>query len=255
MTTTAEFAPIDENIKELLSRTSTATLATQLFRAGLRQRFLVGVKPVHASGQGFVGEAFTMRFIPAREDIDTLASLTAEDNYQWLAIESLQPGQVLVIDSRDDVRAASAGDMLVTRAMHRGAAGFVTDGAVRDGRTISELPFPTYARTTTATTRLSYFHVADLQQPIGCAGVAVYPGDVMVGDDDGVVCIPRSIVEQIATDAIEQEQMESYLHQRVQGGEPLWGVYPPDERTAADYARWTSAALSDGQRSAHEGRA
>jgi regulator of RNase E activity RraA len=232
---------LDSEALEKLGRASTATLATQLFKLGLRQQFLVGVTPVHRTGQGFVGEAFTMRFIPAREDLDTLDTLPDHNNLQWTAVESLQHGQVLVTDSRSDIRAASAGDMLIARAMHRGAAAFVTDGAVRDGRAIADLPFPTYAQAVTATTRLSYFHVADLQRPIGCAGVAVYPGDVLVGDHDGVIVVPRYLAPKIADSSVEQEEIEDYLHRRVLAGEALWGVYPPNAQTIADYASWREA--------------
>lgn len=243
--------PLHQDVLAKLRRSSTATLATQLFKHGLRQQFLVGLKPLHHSGDGFVGEAFTVRFIPAREDIDTLDTLPGRDNLQWAAVESLQPGQVLVIDSRDDTRAASAGDMLVMRAMHRGAAAFITDGAVRDGHVISDLPFPSYARAITATTRLSCFHVADLQRPIGCAGVAVYPGDILVGDRDGVIVIPRYLAAEIADKSVEQEELEDYLHGRVRAGEALWGVYPPNDQTTADYAQWRESQGKSPAQHAH----
>lgn len=183
-----------------------------------------------------------MRFIPARETIDTLDSLHQEDNLQWLGVESLSDGQTLVIDSRSDISAASAGDMLVTRALHRGAAGVVTDGAFRDGHVLGALPIPTYARAITATTRLTSFHVADLQMPIGCAGVAVYPGDVLVGDRDGVIVVPRDLVGRIADEALEQEERDAWLHHRVHQGEPLLGgLYPPNEQTKQEYAVWKAA--------------
>lgn len=236
-----------------LRQCSVATLCTQLFKQGLRQQHLVGVKPINPEVDGFVGEAFTMRFIPAREDLDTLESLGQPGNLQWEAVESLDPGQVLMVDSRDDVRAASAGDMLVTRAMKRGAAAFVTDGAFRDGHVIASLPFPAYARAVTATTRLSYFHVADLQVPIGCGGVAVYPGDVVVGDRDGVVVVPRSLAPALADSALDQERLEEYLHTRVLAGEPLRGLYPPGEETVSQYRALVAGAAqeppADGPRS------
>ena len=119
-----------------------------------------------------------MRFIPAREDVNTLDPYRSGNTLQWDAIESVPPGQVLVVDSRGDTRAASGGDMLMTRAWKRGVAGVVTDGGLRDGHVLSQLPFPTYAAAITITTRAAWHHVADLQVPIGCAGVAVYPGDV-----------------------------------------------------------------------------
>ncbi|MFE2498739.1 ribonuclease activity regulator RraA [Streptomyces scopuliridis] len=242
MSTTHEPAALGPEVLAKLRRISTATLATRLFALGLRQQFLVGVAPLNPDLDGFVGEAFTMRFIPAREDIDTLESLPGEDNLQWLGVESLSEGQALVIDSRSDISAASAGDMLVTRALHRGATAFITDGAFRDGHVLKTLPIATYARATTATTRLTSFHVADLQVPIGCAGVAVYPGDVLVGDRDGVIVVPRHLAPGIVDEALEQEELEAYLHTRVHEGEALLGgLYPPDEETKERYRQWKKA--------------
>jgi regulator of RNase E activity RraA len=125
---------------------------------------------------GFVGEAFTMRFIPMREDVDGLDPYRSGNTLQWDAFEALQPGQVLVVDSYRTATAASGGDMLMTRAWKRGAAAAVTDGGLRDGHVLAQLPFPTYAAQVTITTRAAQHHVADLNVPIGCAGVAVYPG-------------------------------------------------------------------------------
>ncbi|MFE9884402.1 ribonuclease activity regulator RraA [Streptomyces scopuliridis] len=242
MPTTHEPAALDPEVLAKLRRISTATLATRLFALGLRQQFLVGVAPLNPDLDGFVGEAFTMRFIPAREDIDTLESLPGEDNLQWLGVESLSEGQALVIDSRSDISAASAGDMLVTRALHRGATAFITDGAFRDGHVLKTLPIATYARATTATTRLTSFHVADLQVPIGCAGVAVYPGDFLVGGRDGVIVVPRHLAPGIVDEALEQEELEAYLHTRVHEGEALLGgLYPADEETKERYRQWKKA--------------
>ncbi|MFC5830665.1 hypothetical protein [Nonomuraea insulae] len=241
MSADVQKVPLDPKVLDHLRQASTATLATQLYKRGLRQPFLVGLTALGAGPGSFAGEAFTMRFIPSREDIDPLDDPYRTGNrLQWEAVESLSPGQVLVVDSRDDTRAASAGDMLITRAMRRGAAAFVTDGAVRDGHLLASLPFPTYARSVTATTRPAFFHVADLQVPIGCAGVAVYPGDVIVGDPDGVVVVPRALAPVIAVPAAEQERLEQYLHTRIQRGEPLWEVYPPNEQTLDDYRTWTA---------------
>jgi regulator of RNase E activity RraA len=230
---------LDPEVLGALRQASTATLATQLYRRGMRQPFLVGVRPVNPGVEGFVGEAFTMRFIPSREDVDPMGDPYRTGNtLQWEAVERVGAGQVLVVDSRENTSAASAGDILLTRAMLRGAAGFVTDGAVRDGHALAALPFPVYARAVTATTRPACFHVADLQVPIGCAGVAVYPGDVLVADRDGVIVVPRALAPVIAGPAAEQERLEAYLHERVRQGQPLWGVYPPDESTLSDYRAW-----------------
>lgn len=224
-----------------LKACSTATLTTQLFRRNYRQQFLVGVRALNPAAGSFAGEAFTLRFIPSREDRDwDLAELykRGEDNMQWEAVETIGAGQVLMVDSRNDPRAASAGNMLMTRMMRRGVAAAVTDGAFRDATEISKMPFPAYCAASTATTRPAYHRAVDMQLPIGCAGVAVYPGDIIVGDSDGVVVVPRAIAEELAGDAHEQELREQFLFTRIDAGAPLWGTYPPDEQTLREYAQW-----------------
>ncbi|MCP5433277.1 MAG: ribonuclease activity regulator RraA [Alphaproteobacteria bacterium] len=235
------YTPISPETRERLSRVSTATISTQLYRRGFRQRFMVGLKPLSTEAKGFVGHAFTMRHIPMREDIDDGRALPNDKSLQWQAVESVGPGEAIVIDSMNDITAASMGDMLVTRTMMRGAAGVVTDGAFRDGPVIAGLGFPAYARAMTATTRPATFHVADIQVPIGCAGVAVYPGDVVVGDREGVIVIPRHLAEEVAEKALAQEELEDWLHKKVRGGAALWGVYPPNAETIAEYKAWREA--------------
>ena len=183
--TDPELEPLPEGTLEKLRQVSTSTIATQLYKRGFRQPQLLGVKPLSEVADGFVGEAFTMRFIPMREDVDGLDPYRSGNTLQWEAFEALQPGQVLVVDSYRTATAASGGDMLMTRAWKRGAAAVVTDGGLRDGHVLAQLPFPTYASQVTITTRAAQHHVADLNVPIGCAGVAVYPGDVLIGDRDG----------------------------------------------------------------------
>jgi regulator of RNase E activity RraA len=246
VTTESQPFPLPAGVLDTLRQVSTSTLATQLYRRGFRQPTLLGVRPLSRVVDGFVGEAFTMRFIPAREDVNPPDPYRSGNTLQWESIENVPPGQVIVVDSRGDASAASGGDMLMTRAMVRGAAGFVTDGGLRDGHVLAELPFPTYASAVTITTRAAFHHVADLQVPMGCAGVAVYPGDVLVGDRDGVVVIPRALAAEIAEPSLEQEQLEAYLHTRIKGGEPLWGIYPPSEETRAQYKAWRETAAESG---------
>ncbi|HEV8314715.1 MAG TPA: ribonuclease activity regulator RraA, partial [Burkholderiaceae bacterium] len=182
---TREAVPVSDAVLDRLATISSGSLTTQLYKKGFRQPVLAGLKPVNKTVRRFAGRAFTMRFIPAREDIDTYATLTTTpnaDNLQWVGVEQVQPGDVLVIDSYRDGRAASMGNMLVTRMKMRGARGVVTDGAFRDGSELAEMNIAVWSAGIAATTRLSYHHVADLQVPIGCAGVAVYPGDVIHGD-------------------------------------------------------------------------
>ncbi|WAH60755.1 ribonuclease activity regulator RraA [Pseudomonas silvicola] len=233
----------DETLSRLAA-CSSGSLTTQLFKLGFRQPALVGLRALNKDIKPFAGRAFTMRFIPAREDIDTYGTMTTKpnhDNLQWQGVEQVQPGDVLVIDSQNDPRAASAGNILVTRLLARGARAIVTDGALRDGSEIASLPLPAYAREVTATTRISYHHVADLQVPIGCAGVAVYPGDIIVGDADGLTVVPAHLAEEIADYCTAQDDLEHYLAMRIASGEPLWGVYPPSPASVSDYHAWVAS--------------
>lgn len=232
---------------ELLARlknVSSGSLTTELFKKGLRQCFLVGLAPMNPQAVRFAGEAFTLRMIPAREDIDTIETLTPYPNpmnLQWEAVERIPPGHVLVIDSRNDPRAASAGTMLPTRLKVRGAAAIVTDGSFRDGQELAALDFPAYARQVTASTRLSFHHVADLNVPVSCADVAVYPGDIIVGDGDGVTVIPRHLAAEMADLCEKRDALEKYLSYRIGAGEDLYGVYPPTPAVRADFEAWAEA--------------
>ena len=245
MTAEPQLDPLPDGVLDKLRQVSTSTVATQLYKHGFRQPQLLGVRPVSQVAEGFVAEAFTMRFIPAREDVNTLDPYRSGNTLQWDAIERVPPGQVLVVDSRGDTRAASGGDMLMTRAWKRGAAGFVTDGGLRDGHVLAQLPFPTYASAITITTRAAWHHVADLQVPIGCAGVAVYPGDVLVADRDGIVVVPRQLAPEIAEPSLEQERLEAYVATKIRAGEPLKGNYPPGEETIAEYRASLAKARGD----------
>jgi len=147
----------------------------------------------------------------------------------------------VVIDSNRNPAAASMGNMLITRMQMRGARGVVTDGAFRDGTELSNMDFPIWSTGITATTRLSYHHVADLQVPIGCAGVAVYPGDVIHGDGDNISVIPAHCAEEMANLCEAQDDLEAYLALRVQAGEALWGLYPPSPATREQHKAWVAA--------------
>jgi regulator of RNase E activity RraA len=237
---------VSDEVLTMLAGCSSGSLTTQLFKLGFRQPALVGLRPMSKDIKPFAGRAYTMRFIPAREDIDTYGTMTTKpngDNLQWQGVEQIQPGDVLVIDSQNDPRAASAGNILVTRLLARGAKAIITDGALRDGSEIAALPLPAYAREITATTRISYHHVADLQVPIGCAGVAVYPGDVIVGDADGITVVPAHLAEELAEYCSVQDDLENYLAMRIASGEALWGIYPPGPEAIAAYHAW----IADGR--------
>jgi regulator of RNase E activity RraA len=226
---------ISADVLELLGQASTATLTTQLFKRGLRNTFLAGVRPLNDGSSRMVGEAFTLRYIPVREDLDVLEVFNDYDHPQRKAVESVGPGQILVMDCRQQGRAASAGEILATRLLRRGAAGLVTDGSLRDSPAIAGLPLPVFTAGVSAMTNLAQHHAVDMQVPIGCAGVPVFPGDILVGDEEGVVCIPRHLAEEIAEPAVEQERLEAYILAKVDNGAPLRGTYPPDDRTREEY--------------------
>ena len=221
-----------------LRRVSTATLTTQMFKRGFRNVFLQGVRPLGRYGATMVGPAYTLRNIPAREDIDRLDGFAGTEHPQRKAIENAPAGKVLVIDCRGDARAASAGEILVNRLAVRGAAGLVSDGGIRDSLPISAMAMPVYCAGPSAPLNLVQHHAIDIDVPIACGGVAVYPGDMVVGDADGVVVIPAHLADEVAADAAEQEILEEFLLTRIQGGARLPGTYPPDEATKADYAEW-----------------
>ena len=231
-----------------LRAVSTATLTTQLFKRGLRNCFMQGVQPLNAGrwdrlAHNLVGPAFTLRNIPAREDLDHVGVFANPDHPQRRAIEITPEGHVLVLDCRGDTHAASAGQILITRLMKRGVAGFVSDGGVRDAGPIGEMAFPVFCSGPSAPLNLARHHAAETNVPIGCGGVAVYPGDVIVGDRDGIVVIPRDIADEVARDAEAQEELETFLLERIESGAPLPGTYPPDDATKAAFELWRADRL------------
>jgi regulator of RNase E activity RraA len=228
--------------RERLRHVSVATLCTQLFKRGFRNVYLQGVARLTTpSGGNLVGPAFTMRNIPAREDLDQISAFDNPDHPQRKGIESVPEGHVLVIDCRGETRVASGGQILTTRLKVRGAAGLVSDGPVRDSGPISRMDFPVYCAGGSAPLNLIHHHAIDLNVPVGCGGVAVYPGDVIVGDDEGVVVIPSHLAEEVARDAVEQEKMEAFVLERVEGGAKLAGTYPPNAETRAAFDVWRQA--------------
>jgi regulator of RNase E activity RraA len=223
---------------ERMRRVSTATLTTQLFKRGLRNMFMQGVRPLGHYDTTMVGPAFTLRNIPAREDLDVVEGFADPEHPQRKAIESVPPGHVLVVDCRGDTRAASGGEILATRLMVRGVAGLVSDGGIRDSAPIARLPMPVFCAGASAPLNLAVHHATELQVPIGCGGVAVYPGDLIVADADGVVVVPAHLAEEVARDAEQQERLEAWVLTRIQAGAALPGTYPPNAETRAAYDTW-----------------
>ncbi len=234
----SEPIPIDDETRRLLAQASTATISTQLFKRGLRNQFLNGLLPLNSAHCRFVGEAATLRYIPTREDLDVVEAFLDPEHPQRKAIETARAGTVLVIDCRGDVRAGSLGNILLTRLIKRGVLAVVSDGAVRDSQEIAAQPFPVFAAGRSASMNLSVHHAVDFDVPIGCAGVAIFPGDILVGDEEGVIVIPRHLAPEIAAPAAEQEELERFVLERVAAGAGLPGTYPPNERTLAEFAAW-----------------
>lgn len=230
--------PLSPQTRSLLSQISTATLTSQLMARGLRNTFMQRVHRLTTGGPSMVGEAFTLRYIPSREDIDVSAVFEDRSHPQRRAVETIPAGHVLVIDCRQDIRAAGAGSILVTRTMMRGAAGVVTDGGLRDSPTIEALDYPVYCGGRSAPTNLTRHHAVDINVPIGCGDVPVYPGDIIVGDREGVVVIPRHLADEVAAQGTEQTLMEDFVTERVLAGQSTFGLYPPNAETVAAFEAW-----------------
>jgi regulator of RNase E activity RraA len=223
-----------------LAAVSTATLTTVLFKRGFRNVFISGITLINPAAPRMVGPAYTLRYIPAREDLDHLGVFEDRNHPQRKGVEECPPGSVFVIDSRGLATAASAGGILVTRLWKRGAAGVVTDGGFRDTPGIARLPFPAYHSAPSAPTNLIKHHAVDLNVPIGCGEVAVYPGDIVVGDGEGVVVIPAAIAGEVADEAFEQTAFEDFVQEKVEEGRSIFGIYPPSPDAREEFKRWRS---------------
>ncbi|MDT7838593.1 ribonuclease activity regulator RraA [Aquabacterium sp. OR-4] len=226
-----------------LMAVSTATLCTALFKRGLRHQFIQNVRPLNPALPNMVGPAYTLRYMPAREDLNGIAVFTDRAHPQRKAVEECPAGAVLVIDSRQDARAASAGGILVSRLMVRGVAGVVTDGGFRDSPDIARLAIPAYHQRPSAPTNLTLHQAIGINEPIGCGDTPVFPGDIVVGDAEGVVVIPAHLADEIAAEATEMTVFEDYVQEQVLAGRSVLGLYPPtDADVAGHFARWRAAA-------------
>tara|TARA_R110000765_G_scaffold426645_5_gene543106 strand:+ start:23863 stop:24588 length:726 start_codon:yes stop_codon:yes gene_type:complete len=217
---------LSDATKAQLKRIGTASIATQLYKRGLRNQFIQGVVPVSPKAERMVGQAFTLRYIPAREDRNQLDVFRNADHPQRVAVETCPEGHVLVMDARQDSTAATAGSILITRMAVRGCAGVVTDGGLRDAAGIGALDMPAFHARASAPTNLTKHEALDINVPIGCGGVAVFPGDVIVGDGDGVMVIPAHLADEIAEVCAGMEAFEDFVLEEVLAGAPIIGLYP-----------------------------
>ena len=228
--------------REKLMTVSVATLTTALFKRGFRSQFIQDVHPLNPSSGNMVGEAYTLRYMPAREDLNPITVFKNREHPQRKAIEECPPGAVMVVDSRKDARAASAGSILVARLMKRGVAGIVTDGGFRDSREIAKLAIPSYHHRPASPTNLTLHQAIDINVPIGCGDAPVFPGDVIVGDGEGVVILPAHLADELADEAVDMTAFEDFVTEEVLKGRSILGLYPAtDERTVTDFAAWRRA--------------
>jgi len=231
--------PLSDATREKLKKISTATVATCLFKRGLRNQMIQGALPLHPVTESMVGEAMTVRYIPAREDLNGLEVFKDPTHPQRKAVENAPAGKVLVFDSRKDARAASAGAILVGRLKARGVAGVVTDGGFRDSVEIAALGIPAYHQRPSAPTNLTLNHAIDIDVPIGCGDAPVFPGDVILGDADGVIVIPAHIADEIAAEATEMTAYEDFAAEKVSEGRSLVGLYPAtNPANLEEFAVW-----------------
>ncbi len=225
-------------LAETFRQISTATLTMQLLKRGIRQVWMSGPKPLIEGQDRIAGPAFTLRFIPGREDLSGPDILKRTDLAQRRAIEECPEGHILVVDALGRIDGAAIGDILATRLQMRGVAGMVSDSNVRDADGVRASGLPVWCPGAAAPASVASLSDGDLQVPIGCGGVAVIPGDWIVCDNDGVVVVPQALVEEVAAGGLEQELHEQFILQQVKDGARIPGTYPPNEENLAKYREW-----------------
>lgn len=225
---------LTDEIRAKFNAVSTATLAGQMQRRGSRNSFLNGLKPLN-EGQRMLGYAHTLRYVPKREDFENRRE---GPNAQRIAVESIEPEEVLICEAREEPNAGTIGDIFATRIKFRGATGFITDGALRDTPMVAKVGIPVYHLSSHAAT-LGRIHTPLANQvPIVCAGVTVFPGDILVGDEEGVCVIPALLAEEVANDAYAQELREEWALERVAAGDSSTGTFPVADDRRAEFEAW-----------------
>ena len=226
--------PLDPAVIAALSGISTATITTVLLKKGLRNVWMRGTRPLAPGQPRLVGRAFTLRFVPAREDLATPASWASPISTR-AAIEAMPRGAIAVVDAMGVTDAGIFGDILCARMKQRGVAALITDGVVRDLAGVLGTKLPVWCQGGAAPPSVAALTFVSWQEPIGCGGVAVFPNDVVVVDDDGAVLIPAALLEAVVAACGEQEAMEAWIMQEVEKGASLPGLYPPNAENQARY--------------------
>ncbi len=236
----AEYLPLADATREQLERCGAATLANAVLKRGIRKSFLLGLAAVRPGQPKLIGPAWTVRFIPAREDKDSMALYARDDSMHRRAIEECPAGAVMVMDTRGDAAASCMGDMMALRLKVRGVAGVVTDGGFRDTPGIVDTGLPCFQHTPSGpATPLALSPVA-FNQPVGCAGVAVYPNDVVVGDSEGVVVIPRHLVDEVAAECEGTADYERFVAMHIKRGRSIFGLFPATPDSTTEYHAWVA---------------
>jgi len=241
----ADPLPLEPALARALAGVTTATLTTVLLKKGLRNVWLRGTRPLRAGQGRIVGRAFTLRFAPAREDLATPASWGAPISTR-AAIEAMPAGCIAVVGAMGVTDAGIFGDILCARMARRGVAALVSDGVVRDLAGVLSTGLPVWCQGTAAPASVTGLTFVGWQEPIGCGGVAVFPNDLVVVDDDGAVLVPAALVEEVVAAAVEQERLEGWIMNEVEAGAALPGLYPPNAENQARYQAWLK---SQGERS------
>jgi len=234
---TTDGASCPDEVLARLQGIGVATLIQHLQRLGVHRTFLTGVFP-RTAAQRFAGRAVTLRCLPTRADVAKELAAVRGQTLHFRAYETIDAGQVLVIDARGDIDAAVGGDLLVARLQARGARALVTDGAIRDLPGVREVGLPVYTKGVQAATFNENHIPVDLNVPVQCSGVLIRPGDILVGDEEGVLVIPTEMAAQVAEAAAENERMDSFLMMKIKAGAPLAGTFPAGEQTRAEYEAW-----------------
>ncbi|MBR0725521.1 ribonuclease activity regulator RraA [Bradyrhizobium manausense] len=246
-TDVSQITPLDADLCRKLARCGAANLSNILLKRGFRNTFLLGLRPISHDMAPMVGPAFTMRWIPAREDVDSMALYSREDSLHRRAIEECPPGAVLVMSTGSDSRASCMGDMMALRLKMRGVAGVVTDGGFRDAPGIRSSGLSCFERESSGPATPIWLHPTELNTPIGCAGVAIYPGDIIVGDGEGIVAIPRSLARDVAEEAVLIAEYEVFVAMHLRRGRSIFGLFPATNDSAAEYQKWLEDGRPDAQ--------
>jgi len=233
--------PLSAETIENFLYASTATVSMQMLKRGFRNSAVNGVHALNPKATRLVGPAFTLRYIPGREDLDQPPKPTDPPSAQRAAIEETPAGHVLVIGTEGNTRAGTLGDILALRLKVRGVAGVLSDGAMRDTPVIGKMDWPVYCTAAAAPPSMNSLHPVEIQVPVGICGVPVYPGDVIVADEDGAIVVPRALADEVARDSFEQERLEKFVAIRIGKGHGIPGTYPPNDETRKLYQAWIKA--------------